>query len=120
MMKSEFEAIAKTPISEADFYRLEMVYTFHPSISETEGKQQIAYLYDTFGMRLIADMVPTAVKAMELEKAIAKRRSEIERLSSEIDSLQEDFEALSYKYKPFTASEFADFDMEGGKSNEQK
>ena len=31
----------------------------------SESKDQIAYLYKTFGMRIIEDMIPTARKARE-------------------------------------------------------
>lgn len=43
---------------------IEYVYMYHPSISNVDGKDQIAYLYVHFGMRLIRDMRNTA-HAME-------------------------------------------------------
>ena len=39
---------------------IDYVYTYHPSISNVDGKSQIAYLYVVFGMRLILDMRNTA------------------------------------------------------------
>ncbi|HCT63891.1 MAG TPA: hypothetical protein DIC60_01200 [Lachnospiraceae bacterium] len=50
-MKSEFEALAG-PVSDANYKVIDRVYTFHPSISEVEGKRQIAGLYKSFGMRV--------------------------------------------------------------------
>lgn len=43
-------------VTEADWKIIEKVYTFHPSISETKGKEQIADLYTEYGMGIIRDM----------------------------------------------------------------
>lgn len=51
MTKQEFEERLGKTVNDRDYVRIEEVYTYHPSISETEGKNQIAYLYKTFGMR---------------------------------------------------------------------
>ena len=70
-MRNEFEERVKklggdtTTLSVKDYEVVETVYTFHPSISNTEGKNEIAYLYVNFGMRIILDMLPTA-KEMEV------------------------------------------------------
>lgn len=92
MMKCEFEAIAKTPITNENYKKLETVYTYHPSISATQGKQQIAYLYDNFGMRMIEDMLPTAKKAQELQEAIRCKRMEIEMMTAEYERFCNGFE----------------------------
>ena len=47
-------------VPDREYSIIEKVYTFHPAISETEGKRQIAELYVNFGMVLIMDMVPRA------------------------------------------------------------
>ena len=47
-------------VPDREYSIIEKVYTFHPAISETEGKRQIAELYVNFGMALIMDMVPRA------------------------------------------------------------
>ena len=77
MTKQEFEQRLGKTVSEKDYAKIEEVYTTHPSISETEGKDQIAYLYKTFGMRIIEDMLPTARKARELEDEMRKTRTRI-------------------------------------------
>lgn len=41
MMKEEFEKLNGQAISNADWETIEFVYIWHPSISETNGKQQI-------------------------------------------------------------------------------
>ena len=98
MMKSEFEAkIADLlvgdqtapAVSDENYKIIEKVYNFHPSISETEGKKQIAYLYINFGMRVIRDMVPTAEKAEELEDRIRQARMQMETLQRAYSDLKE-------------------------------
>lgn len=74
-------------ISDDDFKVIELVYTFHPAISETRGKEQIALLYTTFGMTVINDMKPRALKARELESKIAKARADYENAMKEYSEL---------------------------------
>lgn len=83
MTKYEFEKFAKKPITESQYRKLETVYTFHPSISETEGKKQIAFLYDNFGMRIIEDLLPTANKAMVMQSEIERLQMRLSKLKSE-------------------------------------
>lgn len=42
MMKQEFENLIGKEVSDKDYEVIDRVYTFHPAISETEGKKQIA------------------------------------------------------------------------------
>jgi len=88
MMKQEFKALTKRDFTDEEYEIIEIVYTFHPSISETEGKKQIAHLFDNFGFRIIADMLPTAVKAREYEELIAKKRHELEELQKAYNELK--------------------------------
>jgi len=83
MTKQEFKALTKREFTDAEYAMIETVYTYHPSISETEGKKQIASLYDTYGIRIIADMLPTATRAKEYEERIAQKRHELEELQEE-------------------------------------
>ena len=79
-------------ISDDDFKVIELVYTFHPAISETRGKEQIALLYTTFGMTVINDMKPRALKARELESKIAKARADYESAMKEYSELKGNWE----------------------------
>ena len=88
MTKQEFKDLTKRDFTDAEYAAIEMVYTFHPSISETEGKKQIASLYDTYGIRIIADMLPTATKAREYEERITQKRHELESLQEEFESFK--------------------------------
>nr|DAP06899.1 MAG TPA: hypothetical protein [Caudoviricetes sp.] len=74
--------------TEQEYKAIEYVYTFHPSISETEGKKQVAYLYENFGMSIFKDMEARAdymrVKEWELQKAIA----EVERIRKQMEKVK--------------------------------
>lgn len=68
MMREEFEKLVDKKVTAEDYKVVELVYTWHPSISETKGKKQIAMLYTEFGMTVIRGMVPAAMKMFELDQ----------------------------------------------------
>lgn len=65
MTKQEFQKRIGAEISQKDYSIVEHVYTWHPSISEVEGKEQIAELYKSFGMPIIKNMMEAAKAADE-------------------------------------------------------
>lgn len=75
-------------ITDSDWNDIQYVYTFHPSISNSNGKQQIVLLVGTFGMRIIKDMKSTAKKAEDLEEQIRQARSELETLEEDYKELR--------------------------------
>ena len=83
MMIDEFNSRVSKPVTEVDYDKIELVYAYHPSISETKGKDQIAMLYETFGMRIILDMLPTATKAAEYEERIAQLKMQLKSVEHE-------------------------------------
>lgn len=94
MMKNEFiERVRQInggiypEFTSEDWEIIEKVYTYHPSINEVTGKDQIAYLYFHYGMRVIKDMYPTAEEAEKLEHRILALRTEL-------DSIMEQYEKL--------------------------
>ena len=89
MTKQEFKDLTKREFTDKEYAAIETVYTFHPSVSETEGKKQITSLYDTYGIRIITDMLPTATKAREYEDLITKKRHELEELQEEFKDFKE-------------------------------
>lgn len=89
MTKQEFTDLTIRAFTDTEYEKIEIVYTFHPSISETEGKKQIASIYETFGIRVITDMLPTANKAREYEEQITKKRHELEELQEEFKNFKE-------------------------------
>lgn len=76
MMKQEFEERIGGEVRQSDYAIIEHVYTWHPAISNTEGKEQIATLYKMGGMCLIKDMQPTAklMDELDTEKRDAERK----------------------------------------------
>lgn len=70
MLKTEFEGLVGRTLSDECYDIVETVYTFHPCISETKGKEQIGKLYQMGGMRLMRDMYPVAEVARKLEDKI--------------------------------------------------
>ena len=70
-------------LKDNDYDTIEYVYNWHPSISNVEGKAQIAMLYVEFGMRVIEDMKATAVEVHILENDILAARHKLEELEEE-------------------------------------
>ena len=71
-----------------DYPLVEYIYQWHPLISETKGKDQVAQLYATFGIGIFKEMKPKAEKAEQLENDIRKARMEYERLQKELEELR--------------------------------
>lgn len=74
--------------TEAEYKLIEYVYTFHPAISEVEGKEQIATLYLDFGMSLIRDMKPRAELMEKKEKELRAAREVLRRVQEEIAEIR--------------------------------
>ena len=89
MTRQEFESRIDSNVTAEEYSLIEYVYTFHPSISNTEGKDQIAGIYKIGGMRLIKDMIPTAQKAEQLEKDIHKTTANLQDLRNQYKELKE-------------------------------
>ncbi len=77
MMKNEFEDRIGHAVSDEEYSTIEYVYTWHPAISETEGKAQIADLYKYYGMTVIEDMVERAGKMEKLEGDLKAAQSQV-------------------------------------------
>lgn len=85
--RQSFTARIQREVTDAEYEEIEFVYNWHPSISNTEGKDQIVYLYNTFGMRIIRDMMSTAKKAKELDSEILATKHRLEELQEEYAEL---------------------------------
>lgn len=75
-------------VSDTDYALIERVHTFHPAISETEGKRQIAELYVNFGMVLIMDMLPRAEVMAAKERELREARAALNRIQEEIEEIK--------------------------------
>lgn len=88
MTKSEFEKATCATVTDSEYEVIETVYMYHPAVSNTEGKVQIANLYCTMGIRVIMDMVPTAHKARNIEQAIYAKKQELNDLQEALNELR--------------------------------
>lgn len=75
-------------VSDTNYALIERVYTFHPAISETEGKRQIAELYVNYGMVLIMDMLPRAEVMATKERELREARAALNRIREEIEEIK--------------------------------
>jgi hypothetical protein len=73
-------------VSDVDWETIQLVYTFHPAISNTEGKDQIVELYCAMGMPFIRAMAPQAEVCQKIEDTLRCKREELQRREA---SLQE-------------------------------
>lgn len=74
--------------TEKEFEVIDFVYKYHPSICHrTDGKEKIAMLYTTFGMRIIYDMRETTKRAQEIEQERRELRRRLEELEREAEEL---------------------------------
>jgi len=87
MQKHEFEEKIGMKVSDNDYEVIETVYTYHPSINDVNGKNQIVDLYANYGMRVIRDMLPTAEKAAVIENKISILTTQLEEARKEYKSL---------------------------------
>lgn len=88
MMKSEFEELCNCTISAGAYSVIETVYNFHPSISNTDGKQQVKMLFDNFGIAIFYDMLARATKCRDIEQRINDYNAKIYELKKEYKELQ--------------------------------
>ena len=87
VIESEGIKDVKAGISDNDYESVELVYTWHPAISEVNGKEQIAKLYVDFGMSVISDMVSRS-------RIMREKETEFRRLQSSLNELRGDIEDL--------------------------
>lgn len=89
MMQCEFESLITAPAPTDEQYEvIEKVYTYHPLIGTSGGKQQVAALYDLMGYSIFEEMLPKADERMELETQISSVRSEIRKKEQELKELE--------------------------------
>ena len=89
MMKAEFEALIGRSLTERDYNDIEMVYTWHPAIKNTRGKDQMVLLYNNFGMSVIKAMIPIAKKMAMLDRERRKLESRMQLIQQREERLAE-------------------------------
>jgi pyridoxal/pyridoxine/pyridoxamine kinase len=76
MMQHEFEEKYGKIVTPKEWEMISFVYTWHPSISDVNGKKEIVSAFKTDGIDGIKRMIPAA-------KAVANQQAELETLSRE-------------------------------------
>lgn len=81
-------------VLDKDYEIIEYVYTWHPAISDTTGKREIAALYYIAGMDFIRLMLNVAQKAEALRAELEKLRWEKRKVESEYDAIKSEYSNL--------------------------
>lgn len=89
MMKEEFENRIGREIPSNEYREIEYVYTWHPAISSTEGKDQIAAIFNAGGMVVIRSMKEAAEMAEVLDNELRAEMAKVERLKNRIQKLKD-------------------------------
>lgn len=82
MTKQEFEEKVNGTVSDSEYKIIEMVYTWHPVISDTNGKNEIAAIWTIGGMPLIKGMVEAAEMTMKLDEEERKIKAQLENIQN--------------------------------------
>lgn len=89
MMKEEFlERAGIENISNADYQLIEFIYTWHPLIKDTTGKDQVAGLYSNFGISIFKEMEPKAKEAQKLEMELCDAMNKVDAIKKKISDLK--------------------------------
>ena len=95
MMQQEFEKLLGGTVTINDYAIIEFVYTYHPCISDTEGKKQIVDLYKTGGMLVMQGMMDAARFARDIEleeKELLEKMNTLKERMTDIKDGRLDFE----------------------------
>lgn len=99
MNKDEFcklTGIIYEEINEEDWNIIQTVYAYHPMISDTNGKKEIATLYKKGGMGFLTDMFGTADEISCREHNIQMASVEKEKIQKQFDA---DLKKLNKRYE---------------------
>ncbi len=88
MNKQEFESILGRTVSEEDYKVIEYVYTWHPAISNVNGKDQMVAIYAAGGITVIKNMCETARFAMNIESEEEELRRKMNKLKKRRELLE--------------------------------
>lgn len=83
MMKEEFRGMVHRPFTSDDYQIIEKVYMYHPSVSDLDGKKEVACLFDMFGITVFYDMLPRALKCRDIQGRISSLTRKIQELEGE-------------------------------------
>ena len=86
MTKQEFESRleAGKTVTGGQYKIIEYVYMYYPAIDEVHGKDQIASLYNMFGMTVINDMLPRARRGEQLENDLFEAKKRLDEIKKRL------------------------------------
>lgn len=96
MNKQEFEQRIKNNVSDEDYKEIEYVYTWHPAINETSGKDQIASIYLAGGILVIKGMKEMARMMEKLDAEKRAMQNQLSRIQDRINAVS--IGKLDYEY----------------------
>ncbi len=67
---------------------IDKVYTYHPSICDSDAMRKVALLYAEFGFGIFTDLEETAHSARELEREYKETKDRMDKLKTEIEKLK--------------------------------
>lgn len=70
MMKNEFEEMIGSSVTDEEYQLIEEVYLWHPAIRGSSGEEDVAELYERFGIVIFYDMYPRAREVKDIEHSI--------------------------------------------------
>lgn len=87
MNKWEFEQRIRSNVTDEAYKEIEYVYTWHPAISETSGKDQIASIYKAGGILVIKGMKEMAGMMEKLEAEKREVQNQLSRIQDRINAV---------------------------------
>ncbi len=72
-------------LTEKEYAAVEKVYTYHPAIGNTDGKETIGLIFALGGMSVIWDMYSTALTVESLENDIEIAKSNLNKAQQRLD-----------------------------------
>ena len=89
MTKQEFlDRVKVNNVTDNDWGVIEFVYTWHPLISDTMEKEQVAYLYNNFGIGIFNEMYVKANSAKKLNDELYQAQRKVDDILSMIAVLK--------------------------------
>lgn len=97
MTKIEFEERIGEEVTNETYEVVEFVYTWHPHIDASKGKDQMAALFKMpNGMSFICSMLPVAQRAAKFRQKIDAKRAEFERVRAEYEEMVEAYKNCEF------------------------
>lgn len=87
MTKQEFEKLARSTVTNEEYKIIEKVYTWHPAIQNTDGKNQIATIFLAGGMAVMKNMQETAEYMIRLDKEMAALKAQTEKVKNRMEAV---------------------------------